>query len=279
MPVLMIEIQADGTGGTWTNYLTPNESDIVIFSSQASTIGEYLFDILDPIGVPKPFFGSESYVPDRHLVCSGGTIGNALSGATARANDDTWRLFDLLWNSFSDAELPIVPPGRGVSSSADFGANKSLPIPDLRGRTLVGKDDMGGVAASRMTSGGNRIAGNTLGAVGGEQQHTLAEGEMPIHNHSVAATVNSISSEKVDVHNEQSGTDPIVSIRTGTVGNDTNVEVTRADSGGSFYGSGMYCTVPAHGHTVTVSQNDKGSGSAHDNVQPGIIVNYIVRYK
>lgn len=51
-------------------------------------------------------------------------------------------------------------------------------LPDLRGRGIFGKDDMGGVAANRITSGGSGIPGATIGGTGGDQ-------ETQLHNHSL----------------------------------------------------------------------------------------------
>ena len=42
-------------------------------------------------------------------------------------------------------------------------------LPDLRGRGLFGKDDMGGSAANRITAGGSGITGTALGAAGGAE--------------------------------------------------------------------------------------------------------------
>lgn len=62
-----------------------------------------------------------------------------------------------------------------------FGAgdgSTTFNVPDARGRAQIGKDNMGGSSASRVTSGTSGIAGNTLGATGGDQR-------MQGHTHSV----------------------------------------------------------------------------------------------
>lgn len=84
---------------------------------------------------------------------NGGTIGNAASGATTRANDDTSNLYAVLWSEFSNTELPIqtntgVATTRGASASADFSANKRLPLFDSRTRYLRSSDDGLGFDAS-----------------------------------------------------------------------------------------------------------------------------------
>jgi microcystin-dependent protein len=67
----------------------------------------------------------------------------------------------------------IYSVGDGVST---FG------IPDLRGRLAAGKDDMGGTAATRLTSTWG-VDGLILGASGGSQSHTLTVAQMPSHTH------------------------------------------------------------------------------------------------
>ena len=109
----------------------------------------------------------------------GGTVGNASSGGTTRANADTEDLFTLLWTNLADAEAP-VSTGRGGSAAADFAANKTITPPDHRGRVIAGQDDMGGSSANRIVTGFN---GDTLGLAGGAETHTLTEAEMPAHTH------------------------------------------------------------------------------------------------
>ena len=53
------------------------------------------------------------------------------------------------------------------------GSGASFNLPDLRGRSIFGKDDMGGTAASRLTTAVSNVDGTTLGAVGGDQRSQL----------------------------------------------------------------------------------------------------------
>jgi microcystin-dependent protein len=64
-------------------------------------------------------------------------------------------------------------------------------VPDLRGRAGIGRDNMGGTAASRITTAGSGIAGVNLGDAGGAQTVTLTTTEMPAHTHTGALGVGS----------------------------------------------------------------------------------------
>jgi microcystin-dependent protein len=106
---------------------------------------------------------------------NGRTIGSATSGATERANADTQALFEYLWGA--DANL-TVSGGRGASANADWAANKTIALPDLRGRVIAGLDDMGNTSAGRLSgviSGGS----TSLGNVGGAQTNTVAQSNLP----------------------------------------------------------------------------------------------------
>lgn len=88
--------------------------------------------------------GAYGYVP-----LNDGTIGNALSTATTRANVDTWPLYLMLWDYFSaltsngspyyliytDASAPTT---YGASAYADFIANKQLSLPQSFGEVITG---------------------------------------------------------------------------------------------------------------------------------------------
>jgi len=101
-----------------------------------------------------------------------GTLGNASSGGTTRANADTEALFTLLWDNVIDTWAP-VSTGRGASAAADFAANKTITLPLALGRVL----GAAGAGASLTT----RVLGENLGA----ETHQLTVAELPAHSHPI----------------------------------------------------------------------------------------------
>ena len=195
-----------------------------------------------PTGSRIGYVGSTA--PSGWVLASGRTIGSATSGATERANADCQPLFELLWNSMAQSEA-AVSGGRGASAAADWSANKTIALPDYRGRTAVGRDNMGSSAASRMTSGGSGINGATLGASGGSQTHTLSESQMPSHTHGMAST----------------GIGGNAALYMGGFG-------TWGIAGGA-YGDGSTGGYVYNGYT--------GGSGAHQNTQPSIVENVIIK--
>jgi len=108
----------------------------------------------------------------------GQTIGSAASGATS-ASAKNAALYTVLWTNCADTEC-AVSTGRGGSAAIDFAANKTLTIPDARGRDLRGKDNMGGSSANTNT----HAQGDLLAGKEGAETHTLVTSEMPEHTHS-----------------------------------------------------------------------------------------------
>lgn len=101
-----------------------------------------------------------------------GTIGNSLSNATARANTDTWQLYNLIWNacapfsaSGAGTTNPLAqmytstgtPVGYGPNISApttayqDFSANKQLTLTIAMGHVILGTVPLAAVLAATPT--------------------------------------------------------------------------------------------------------------------------------
>lgn len=128
--------------------------------------------------IPNPFVTGDIRATLRSSAASGwvmlndGTIGNASSGATTRANADCEDLFKLLWDNVSNTHA-AVSGGRGSSAQDDWDANKTIALPKALGRVLGAAG-----AGSGLTS---RALGETVGA----ETHTLTESQMPSHTHTL----------------------------------------------------------------------------------------------
>lgn len=121
-------------------------------------------------------------------------------------------------------------------------------LPDLRGRVVAGQDDMGGVSANRLTGLSGGVDGDLLGGTGGEEAHALVSGENGPHAHNLRFS----------------------DATAGAVITTTNY-IARAAGGGS----GMGGTATLADNTAIIQSS--GSGTAHNNVQPTIILNYIIK--
>ncbi len=76
-------------------------------------------------------------------------------------------------------------------------------VPDLRGRFILGQDDMGGSSANRVTD----TDADTLGNADGTETKTLTTTELPAHTHTIPVTsVNNGGSSQVPTDSNQSTT-------------------------------------------------------------------------
>lgn len=104
----------------------------------------------NPPGTVLDYAGSTT--PEGYLFC----YGQAVSRTTYA------RLFDVIGTTY------------GVGD-----ASTTFNLPDARGRTVFGKDNMGGSTAGRVTSAGSGVVGTTLGASGGAQSNTIQASNVP----------------------------------------------------------------------------------------------------
>ena len=77
--------------------------------------------------------------------------------------------------------------------STTFGTgdgSTTFNMPDKRGRASFGKDNMGGSSADRITAQTGGWNGDTLGAAGGTETHTLDATQIPAHTHGLATSGN-----------------------------------------------------------------------------------------
>jgi microcystin-dependent protein len=131
------------------------------------------------------------------------------------------------------------------------GGGTSFKVPDLQSRIPVGK--------------GPDAEFDNLGETGGAKTVAITEAQMPSHNHSGTTSTNGSHSHNM---------------------NDSYLEGVYSPSGTStaFAGNRQYSGwgdtryIQANGdHSHSFTTNLTGSGQGHNNLQPYIVVNYIIK--
>jgi microcystin-dependent protein len=142
----------------------------------------------------------------------------------------------------------------GTTYGAGDGST-TFNLPDKRGRSSFGKDDMGGTSANRITNQTGGWNGDTLGAAGGAETHTLTGPQLPVTTPSGSVSV--------------SVTNPFTPADRSKAGG-----VGAPQENGFWFGS----FGPAEAMTASgsFSGNSFGGGGAHNNLPPGIVCNYII---
>lgn len=170
----------------------------------------------------------------------------------------------------------VLPYGQAISRttystlfamvSTTYGVgdgSTTFNVPDLRGRVAAGKDDMGGSAASRLTSSYFGTSAATLGAVGGGESHTLTLAQLP------TGITSANASQSI------------------TVTAPKKLAASQGDISDIAVQNGAFATLPlgntwtaitsiSGNNSISVTSNNT-SGNAHRTVQPTIIVNKLLR--
>ncbi|TPM37055.1 hypothetical protein [Mesorhizobium sp. B2-3-2] len=192
-------------------------------------------------------------VPSGFVRLNGRTIGQASSGATERANADCQALFLFLWTE--DSAL-AVSGGRGATAAGDWAAAKTIALPDWRGRTPIGMDSMGNAASGRVTDAQLGSDSDTLGSAGGEAAHTLTTAELASHSHT-------FTGDALPAH---AHTYP----RDAGSGSGPSWQ-------GGFRNEALVNTSSVSAGTPTGTISNTGSGTAHNNLQPSVVVPFFIK--
>ena len=229
---------------------------VVLFDISASTSAT--FPVSTPVGMISPFAGATA--PNGWMLCDG----------SLQPTSNYPALFAVIGTTYG-------------SGSGTFG------LPDLRGRSVFGKDNMGGTTASRITSAASSIVGTTLGAAGGSQY-------IPIHGHSIShdhAAFTTPSTEGAHTHGvglgDGSGFKASNSASlsgSGAVLGQSGSTLSPRDGGYIATSSGSNhvhtIDVPSYSGSTSSLNSPSGQiqtgGSNYANMPPTMILNYIIKY-
>jgi microcystin-dependent protein len=227
-------------------------------------------DVMCPVGMVVPYAGNSA--PSGWLLCSNVAVSRTTYSA----------LFAVIGTTYGS--------GDGITT---------FNLPDLRGRVIAGRDDMGGFSAMRITSANSGIIGTTLGASGGSEllhqhQHnnTITNNAVNSgndntdHTHSgTTGNDNTDHSHAVQGSFDDNGTAGARSYYSRAGGGSTVVAANQYQTGGRSafhqhaFTSGGRSSFHQHSVTsnVTITNSNTGSGSSQ-NIQPSMVLNYIIKH-
>ena len=161
---------------------------------------------------------------------------------------------DLNTFTFKDLHAAISNTYGGTAYSAGVtdqsGVSTTFKVQDLRGRVIAGLDNMGSTTSQdHLTNFSGGVDGDTLGATGGSEKHRLQETESGLVSHTHA---DSFSINQRNGNNQNSGL-----------------------SGFTASADANSLSNPISGSVTAVPGAQ--AATAHNNVQPTIILNYIIK--
>lgn len=185
------------------------------------------------------------------------------------------------WHSASIPASCILPYGQAISratyavlhalalgASYPYGNGDgatTFNVPDERGRVEIGKGNMGGTNANRITTALSGSDGTVLGATVGAEGINLTTGQLPAHNHGGGVHTHGVT----DPGHPHIYDQPVVAVNVAPGASSHIESTTPANTSPAFTGITI-------NNSVAII-NTEGSGIAHLNVQPSIIINKIMK--
>lgn len=171
---------------------------------------------------------------------------------------DGWLLCD--GSSLLRATYPDLFAAIGTQFGAVDGSH--FNVPNLKGKVVVGKD-------------GAQTEFDVLGETGGEKAHTLTTSEMPSHYHSIDPP--GTYTGGISANHTHSGT-----LTSKNADGASGTRVREGDnsgaSGGISYTTGYVSSDHAHWLDIgAFNSASEGGGGSHNNLQPYIVLNFIIK--
>lgn len=236
--------------GRWSNIWLGGSQGYLVTLTDANDVEVWTADPVGPgaggastnidgiVGEVRMYAGIEAGIPAGWYLCYGQAVSRTDFSAAYSVLGTTW--------------------GSGDGST-------TFNLPDLRGRVMAGKDNMGGGAANRLTAGVSGVPGTTLGGVGGDQASQIHDHAITDPEHDHVLTDLGHAHDLKQNNNITSGTSPTGPLATtGAASSRQSVDVYSATTG---------ITIASAATGIDLATYGTGSSQ---NVQPTAVVNMII---
>lgn len=242
---------ADGSAVSRTTYAN-------LFAAIVPSLGTTTMTIASPAVVTFTSHGFQT--GDTLYFTTTGALPTGVSANTLyyaiRIDANTFNLATTLANAIAGTKINTSGTQSGTHTlrACPFGlgdGSTTFNIPDARGRIIAGADAMGGTAASRLTLAQSQGVYGRLGQNGGEQGHVLTVAELASHNHD---------------HYEW--------LMNGGAASGAHYGFGYQSNTGALISTSSYST----SGEVQMGNAPTGGNASHNNIQPTLITNYIIKY-
>lgn len=232
-------LMCDGSAVSRTTYAD-------LFAALIPSIGTFTITIATPGVATLSSHGLQT--GDAVYLTTTGALPTGLTANTLyyaiRIDANTFNLATSRANAYAGTKIATSGTQSGTHTlrSCPHGlgdGSTTFNVPDTRGRVLAGNDYMGGTAAARLALAASQSTYGNLGASGGEERHLLTVAELAAHT-----------------HNAGDGSGFVV---------------------GGAGGAAASITQTGSAFRIFANSNSTGSDTPHNNVQPTLVVNHLIK--
>ena len=171
--------------------------------------------------------------------------------------------------AFCDGQLLQISENQSLYSilGTTYGGDgrTTFGLPDFRGRVPIGKGQGNGLTTRRM---GEQI---------GIEDVTLSTAQMPIHSHAAETTISGSSvTAKLKASSAEGTTNVPLNNYLAKPSNIGLQSINMYDSSADIEMASDAIEIDLSAVTANTTSDDTGGNSAHNNIQPSLVMNYII---
>jgi microcystin-dependent protein len=249
---VLAKVDSGAFNTEWVDVYTPEQTDTAI-ATAVSNLVDSAPSVLDTLNELSAALNDDPNFSTTVATALAALVPSGTVSQTARATAPTGYL---LCDGSAVSRTTYSSLFDAIGTAYGAGDNSTtFNIPNLKGRVPVGFDS-------------SQTEFDTLGETGGAKTHTLTVLEMPSHTH-----IQDSHNHSQNPHNHSQ-----------TIGNIDDLNFTGgggqnppADGPNAFTNGSVTQNTTATNNATTATNQNTGGGQAHNNLQPYVVLNYMIK--